>query len=401
MSENISIVQNKCYGCGLCKNICSFDAIKFVEDKEGFLYPKIDEDKCKNCGKCLLLCPANKKNIFDNNEDDYKIKSYMVISKDKVIYDNSASGGFATILSKYVIEKLNGVVYGCTMDDNANVKHIRIERTEELIKLQDSKYVQSNIINSYQELKRDLENRKVLFVGTPCQIESIKIFLNNRYKDNLITCDLVCHGVPSPGMFKKYYNYLSQKYGNIKKYRFRNKSSYDKCGYRGKVELEEENRYFFANEDVFYNDFLKENNFRMSCYHCKYKEEKRVGDFTLGDVNSWELYYDFYPEMSSSLVVLNTQKANDIFHELHNEIIYREISFEKEKKINKALGRQSVCPKERNNIYSKYDNLLESENKLKRDISYKMKFKNIIKVIIPFKYRIFLKKCMNRRKNNE
>ena len=193
LKNNISCVKEKCFGCGLCKNKCPYNAIEFIENSEGFLYPQIIKEKCKNCGICYNVCPAI--NSIDNH-NEFKEECYMTISKDKVIYKNSASGGFATCLSEYVITNLQGVVYGCNLDDNGNVKHIRVDNNKDLVKLQDSKYVQSNILDIFKKVKEDASNKKVLFIGTPCQVEAIEKYLNRKELDNLITCDLVCHGVP-------------------------------------------------------------------------------------------------------------------------------------------------------------------------------------------------------------
>ncbi len=399
LKNNISCVKEKCFGCGLCKNKCPYNAIEFIENSEGFLYPQIIKEKCKNCGICYNVCPAI--NSIDNH-NEFKEECYMTISKDKVIYKNSASGGFATCLSEYVITNLQGVVYGCNLDDNGNVKHIRVDNNKDLVKLQDSKYVQSNILDIFKKVKEDASNKKVLFIGTPCQVEAIEKYLNRKELDNLITCDLVCHGVPSPKLFKNYLNYLSKKYNRkVKDYRFRNKTTFDKCGFRGKLKIAQKDKYFFAEEDIYYRDFLEEKNYRLSCYNCKYKVNKRVGDFTIGDVNSWENYYDFYPELASSLVIVNNSKAKNLFDELEQKLFVKEISLEKEKKINKALSRQTELPEERKQIYQKYKNLKQYEDEITIDIDKKMQIKNIMKIVIPFKVRIFVKKILKRMNKNE
>lgn len=399
LKNNISCVKEKCFGCGLCKNKCPYNAIEFIENSEGFLYPQIIKEKCKNCGICYNVCPAI--NSIDNH-NEFKEECYMTISKDKVIYKNSASGGFATCLSEYVITNLQGVVYGCNLDDNGNVKHIRVDNNKDLVKLQDSKYVQSNILDIFKKVKEDASNKKVLFIGTPCQVEAIEKYLNRKELDNLITCDLVCHGVPSPKLFKNYLNYLSKKYNRkVTDYRFRNKTTFDKCGFRGKLKIAQKDKYFFAEEDIYYRDFLEEKNYRLSCYNCKYKVNKRVGDFTIGDVNSWKNYYDFYPELASSLVIVNNSKAKNLFDELEQKLFVKEISLEKEKKINKALSRQTELPEERKQIYQKYKNLKQYEDEITIDIDKKMQIKNIMKIVIPFKVRIFVKKILKRMNKNE
>lgn len=388
MNNNISCIGDKCCGCGLCSIKCPFGAIEMKYDNEGFIYPYINKNKCKNCGICLKNCIIKKKNELDNN---YKNKCMMVISKDKYIYNNSASGGFATVLSKCIIDNYHGIVYGCSLNNNGEVKHIRIDNSNDLYKLQDSKYVQSNILNVFKLINEDIVENVVLFVGTPCQVNAIKNSVPKKYINNLVTCDLICHGVPSPLFFKKHFNLLKKKYkSNNIEYRFRNKTSFDKCGFRGRLKINNKVKYFFIEDDKYYNDFINEKNYRKSCYQCCYKETNRLGDFTIGDVNSWELYYDFYPELDPSLVIINSSNAEKIFGELSDLIMFKEISLDKEKELNKALSYQTPYPKNRDNIYFEYENnkLLDSRCHIKAS----SKIKRFLKIIIPFKVRIKLKK---------
>lgn len=400
MDKSIINVKDSCYGCGICVKKCPFGAISLEENEEGFLYPKISEELCKNCGKCTNECTTAKKENVDNL---YKVKAYMAIAKDKDVYDRSASGGFATVISKYVIQNMNGIVYGCNLDEDGNVKHIRIDKIEDLKKIQDSKYVQSQIVGILDELNKDVKDKKVLFIGTPCQVDAVKKIVDKKYAYNLITCDLVCHGVPSPKLFKNYFKFLSEKYNKkVKEYRFRNKSTFDKCGFRGKVIFDnKKGKYIFSDYDLYYKDFLQEKNFRKSCYQCKYKEEKRVGDFSLGDVNTWEEYYDFYPDLSSSLVIVNNKLASKLLENLRDFIDIREIDFEKEKNLNKALSRQTPYPKDRDIIYERYKDLYQYDKEINKKISLRQKIKNQFKKYIPFKFRIAIKKFLKGRLKNK
>ena len=400
MDNNITCVKKSCFGCGLCFNKCPYEAIKLNEDIEGFLYPEVLSNKCKECGVCKSICPAINKTEID--EENYRKKCYMGLSKDNQIYMNSASGGFATILSKYIIESENGIVYGCNLDETGKVRHIRVNKLEDLNKLQDSKYVQSQIFEIFNSLKEDLKYSKVLFIGTPCQVDAIKKSLNKNEINNLYTIDLICHGVPSPGFFRKYIQFLSSKYREkIKKYRFRNKVNFDKCGFISRIDTENRKRMVFTDNDIYYRDFIEGKNYRLSCYECQYKNEIRVGDFTIGDVASWENYYDFYPEKTSSLIIINNSKADTIFNSMKNNILYREISFEEEKKLNIALSQKNRIPEEREKIYEKYNELEFYENEVLKEVKFKLKIKNILKRIIPFKIRIKVKKLIRKMKKNE
>lgn len=396
MDRSILDVKNKCCGCGLCIKECPFNAISMQENEEGFLYPVINENLCKNCGKCSLVCIAKKEYKKEENKNQ---KAYMVINKNLKEYKNSASGGFATVLSRYVINELSGIVYGATMDKEYNVKHILVDNVENLYLLQGSKYVQSNLEEVFSTIKESLKRKIVLFIGTPCQVDSMKRYTNNN--ENLITCDLVCHGVPSPGVFKKYLNYLSKKYKDkIVDFRFRNKCNFDKCGYVEKIFFESgKTKKIIAEYDPFYNDFIRESNYRYSCYSCQYKNRYRVGDFTIGDVNSWENYYDFFPEMSTSLVITNNKKAEEIIENLKPCIYSKNISVSEEVKLNSALNKQIKLKETRENIYKKYENFNNYEKETLRNISKKEKIKIIVKRVIPFFVRIKLKKIKKREKH--
>ena len=355
LDKSIINIKDSCYGCGVCVKKCPFGAISLEENEEGFLYPKISEELCKNCGRCANECISARR----DKKDD--------------------------------------------LDENGNVKHIRIDKVEELRQIQDSKYVQSQIVGILDELDKDVKDKKVLFIGTPCQVDAVKKMVDKKYRNNLITCDLVCHGVPSPKLFKNYFGFLSKKYNKkVKEYRFRNKSSFDKCGFRGKVVFDNnKSKYIFSDYDLYYKDFLLEKNFRKSCYQCKYKGEERVGDFSLGDVNTWEEYYDFYPGLSSSLVIVNNKFASNLLEKLKGFINIREIDFEKEKILNKALSKQTPYPKERDVIYERYKNLYQYDKEMNKKVSLKQKTKNQLKKYIPFKFRITIKKFLEGRLKNK
>ena len=387
-----------CSGCTACYAVCPQSAIEMKLDEEGFKYPRVDKNRCVECGLCNSVCPIlNKRKIGEETTS-----GYIVQNKNDSIRLKSTSGAAINAIAEYVIS-CGGVVFGCEFSDDRVCRHTMATDISDLGKFQGSKYVQSELGDCFKSIKEQLDaDKKVLFIGTPCQVEAIEKYLNRKELDNLITCDLVCHGVPSPKLFKNYLNYLSKKYNRkVTDYRFRNKTTFDKCGFRGKLKIAQKDKYFFAEEDIYYRDFLEEKNYRLSCYNCKYKVNKRVGDFTIGDVNSWENYYDFYPELASSLVIVNNSKAKNLFDELEQKLFVKEISLEKEKKINKALSRQTELPEERKQIYQKYKNLKQYEDEITIDIDKKMQIKNIMKIVIPFKVRIFVKKILKRMNKNE
>ena len=186
-----------CTGCRACEQICPVKCITMKEDKEGFIFPYVDEEKCINCGLCKKKCPQIN---YKLEKRDSKV--YAVKTKEKSISQNSTSAGIAYILGKYIIQN-NGCVFGCTYNDVLEPIQIMVENEKDLEKLRGSKYVFSNTMHTYTQVKDVLEQqKKVLYVGTPCQIAGLKSFLGRDYEE-LLLVDIVCHGVPSAKIFKK------------------------------------------------------------------------------------------------------------------------------------------------------------------------------------------------------
>lgn len=303
-----------CCGCKACANACPQNAISFKADEYGFFYPVIDEPKCIGCNKCVKTCEFQKKEINGNEP----LKSVAARHNEAKVYCNSTSGGVFTALAQYVLEK-KGIVFGCVIGDDMVPKHVAAETLEQIAGMRGSKYVQSDTDLVYREVLDNLKaGRWVLFTGTPCQVAALYSFLGNIDTTQLLTVDILCHGVPSPGVFAKYIDFLTRKYGRkITNFQFRNKRfewerpvinvSFDK----GK------DKWWFTTEDVYYENFNKGNFHRPGCFHCKYACLKRYGDVTIGDF--WG-YQKANLKMSSkegiSCCLLNTKKTLEIFKEL-------------------------------------------------------------------------------------
>lgn len=338
-----------CTGCGACYNICPKEAINMQENEEGFLYPKIDEKKCVNCNLCEKTCPVSRKENLSN----IKSEVYAAINKDGNILMKSSSGGLFSVLAEETINK-GGYVYGSIFDEQLNVIHTCVNSKKKLEKLRGSKYVQSNVGDTFKTVKKQLESgQKVLYSGTPCQIAGLKAYLNKEY-ENLITVDLICHGVPSQKFFNKYIKHIS-KGKEIKAFKFRNKDKND-CNIMilsyqiGKKKKEIRNPQL----DPYYNAFLSQKNYRESCYQCKYANLNRVGDFTLGDFWGVEKYHKkFNNDYGVSVILINTKKAKYFFEEnIKNRIIYEKTNIEYVKVKNQNLNAPSQRPQERDNIYT-------------------------------------------------
>ncbi|WWU64276.1 Coenzyme F420 hydrogenase/dehydrogenase, beta subunit C-terminal domain [Clostridium baratii] len=315
MIEIIDKVQ--CSGCYACANICPKDCLKMVLDEEGFWYPKIEENKCINCNLCKKVCPIIK---YDNKDkfigSNLKKEVYAAQNLNEEVRKNSSSGGIFSLLAESVIEK-DGIVIGAVFNENLEVVHKIIQDKKEIEKLRGSKYVQSKIGNVYREIKNQLEkNKLVFFTGTPCQISGLKSYLNKEY-NNLITQDIVCHGVPSPIVWGKYKKYISNKNKkSIKDIFFRSKNE----GWR-RYSLKfvfEGNKSVTKNieEDLYLISFQNDINLRPSCYDCKFKGERRESDITLADfwgIENTNINLD--DDKGTSLVIINTEKGKNLFYD--------------------------------------------------------------------------------------
>lgn len=308
--------ENDCTGCGACYSICPTGAIKMKENNEGFLLPSIDYTKCTDCGLCKNVCLLNTNNIIQS-----KKISYAAINNNEKMRKKSSSGGMFTLLAEEIINR-NGAVFGVAYDKNNVVKHTFVEKLEDIEKLMGSKYVQSDLSNSYKKVKEFLEkNKEVLFSGTPCQILGLKNYLGKNY-NNLYCVDVVCHGVPSPKVFRKYILGLEEKHkSKIVNIDFRNKD-------HGWVDFY--NCYTFSNkkklkttktDNLFMNAFLKNLSLRKSCYNCQSNNFRSKSDITLGDY--WgieEIHPEIFDDKGCSLIIVNTQKGLDILSKIESKL---------------------------------------------------------------------------------
>jgi len=307
---------NSCCGCGACAVACPTNAITMVSNKKGFTYPNIDKEKCNNCGLCKRICGFNKNAISKDFPNLYAVKH-----KDTVVRKNSTSGGGFTLLSDYVLDKC-GVIYGAVYDKDFNVVHQRAETKQERDLMRGSKYVQSDMLKIFTSIENDLKaNRLVLFTGTPCQVSCIKAYLKKDY-DNLITVDLLCHGVPSPKLWKEFLQILSKKAkSKIVEVNFRDKST---SYFRPKITIRFANGKKIYGADSFYKIFITNKILRDSCHNCQFRSFERCSDFTLADFSGLEKFdSEFADSIGTSLMFVSTPKAKEIFENLKQNANYK------------------------------------------------------------------------------
>ena len=314
--------KEHCTGCWACVNSCMKNAITMREGQLGHLYPHIDIDICIDCRLCHKICPANK--VLDAT---FPSTAFAGWSKNLDEYKTSTSGGAAAAFSKYLIRQ-GGVVYGCACLDNVNICHVRVDKESDLHLFKGSKYVQSNVGENFRLAKEDLQaGRKVLFIGTPCQIAGLKSYLRKDYA-NLYLVDLICHGVPSL-VYLKQHVFKMTKSKEISQVKFRDGDGMyllllllrDKVLYRRSLW---EERY----KDTYFNTFIDGFTYRNSCYQCKFAKPERVSDITIGDF--WGLKDDLplaHPNGCSCLLPI-TPKGVELINAIKSDfhLFEREIS---------------------------------------------------------------------------
>lgn len=325
-----------CCGCAACANACPKGAISMQPDEEGFLYPQVDPAACVNCGLCEKVCPVLHSPVLKDAPSAYAAKI-----NDTDILAKSSSGGMFSALALPIL-KQGGVVFGAGFDKDWNVCHQYAETEQDLDKLRRSKYVQSNIGTTFRQAKQFLDmGRPVLFTGTPCQIAGLKNYLGKEY-ENLFTADIICHGVPSPAVWRKFVQ-ESFPHSTIQAIDFRDKTFAWNASYLSVTAhgvkfpalpgyLRLVKKLFFARQGrlfrslyhlVFYISNLYE---RPSCHECHFKGANRSADFTLGDL--WgvqQICADFYDKRGVSVLFVNTRKGERVFGEIKNSLVYQTV----------------------------------------------------------------------------
>ena len=305
----------QCCGCGACADVCPKGAITMAR-REGFDYPQVDESLCVDCGLCKKVCTFRWEKITESN----CIVAYACKNTDEVRMQSS-SGGIFTALSDRVLER-GGVVYGACFDSAMVLRHARAATPRERDAMRGSKYIQSSLTGIYRQVKEALkEGLPVLFTGTPCQVSALKSFLG-KPQENLLTVDVICHGVPSPEIWEQFVAYINRKYnGQMTDYAFRNKAvSWRR--YSPKVRfangrLVGENDHTGAYIELFRYDVCM----RPACTGCRYASLHREGDITIGDF--WGIE-NVLPQLDDgkgvSSVMVNSEKGEQALLAVEGEL---------------------------------------------------------------------------------
>lgn len=402
--------KENCCGCGACAQCCPQQCIIMKEDEEGFLYPEIDKDKCIDCGLCVQVCP-----FIHQYEERIPIKSFAAKHPNDEIRLKSSSGGVFHALVKVIIDR-KGVVFGAAFNERWDVAHTYFETLQECEKFMGSKYSQSIIGDSFLQVERFLQDgRWVLFSGTPCQIAGLKSYLGKEY-DTLLTVDLLCHGVPSPGMYRWYIKERLEKVAQegdknsvssssirsipqrnaldadggvrIESITFRNKrKGWKKFGFAltlAKATADGKSNTvslsYTLEEDPFLKGFLNDLYLRPSCHHCKARNFKSGSDITLGDF--WgigKVLKEYDDDKGVSAVMINTTKGEDFFESINLET--NVVDFQAIRKYNPVIWKSPRVPAKREMMFNGNDGFIARVNRLTKP-SVIRRLKRIARIIL-------------------
>ncbi len=376
-----------------------------VYDRDGFLYPEINEEKCSKCAACLKSCPQNE--CWKGQNCKNHSMSYLAIAKNRHLEKKSASGGIFASAALWFLQNFeNSYVCGAAFD-NGRVCHILISKPEEICRLQGSKYVQSELRDIFIQIQILLESgRYILFSGTPCQCSALKKYMEKKDTRRLLIMDIICHGVPNMEHLQKdLEGYLP--INKITDINFREKQRHCRSGSAFALRITQSigtEKVILADRDPFFNLFMQGKNFRTSCYHCLYACLDRTGDITMGDCDSHKYYPDFHPYESVSAVMIHSEKGKQLWENMKGHFDYAVLNLEREAAVNKQLSHPFPLPEDREKIMSDFRVLPIKELRKRyaraRDLSYYtvMAMRVVLPERVIKRLTAFLKCFLNRGK---
>lgn len=345
----IKLADHKdCTGCSACANACHHHAISMTTDGEGFLMPEINADLCVECKLCEKSCPITNPLVNQNTDTP---KAYAVWNEvDRKV--SSSGGAFSSFARRTIAQ--GGVVFGAAFDSDLHCHHIKVTDVDGLDALRGSKYVQSNIGNSFAEIRNLLRDGvQVLFCGTPCQVAGLKAFLRNDY-ENLLTLDLACHGVPSDALFQAYRAKISTRFaGRIDGFEFRRRDGWGKAP---SISVDGKFQPIYGVDSLYMNAFDKNAIFRQSCYHCPFAKVPRIGDCTLADfwgIGRYGKPFRHDVMKGVSLVLVNNPKGQQAIGEWESTFVEERLLDEALRE-NHNLSGPSVEPPHRAEIIAAF-----------------------------------------------
>ena len=337
--------KSQCCGCSSCVDACPKKAISLKMDNMGFYYPQIDKSACVSCGLCTNVCAFR---TYKSEKTSYAQKALAVKHIDKHVHESSSSGGIFSALSDGIINN-DGVIYGAAFVSKNKIAHIRCESMLERDRTKGSKYAQSDMQGIYNSIKKDLKDGKtVLFSGTPCQAAAVAKRFED-YRDHLFLVDIICHGIPSPGIFEKHISFCEKQKGKlVEQYLFRTPCQPGDSNTQVQAILFEDGEIDRTSKYVriYFDLFLENKILRESCFDCPYACSDRESDITIGDFWGIEkIAPDFADKNGVSAVLINTQRGEDLFNKISANLDYIACTFDDIAKRNPNLMRPSARPR--------------------------------------------------------
>ena len=375
------VPENICTGCGSCVSVCPVDALSMQKNATGCEIAVEQSEKCIYCEKCVSLCPQCEETQFREPQS-----CYALWQKSDEGREEYSSGGAASLLAYTFIDNMKGCVCGVTWGEQNKALHIVVDTLDELKKLCGSKYVQSSMENVWQEIQMRLENNnKVLFIGTPCQVDAV---LRRFKSEHLYTIDLICHGTRPESYLTSYLKKIHHRH-EIREIKFRGKDDFCFTVYdtHGKITYKK-----YQTNDLYFLAFLRGITYRENCYTCKYARKERVSDVTVGDF--WGLQRETLKHNYDgriSLVIVNSQKGREMLSLLKSFAIIEERSLEEAIVGNKQLSSPMAITKEREE-FLKYYKKFGFRGALRHMKIYKEVYKN--------RKRTWILKCKTTLKGN-
>ena len=343
--------KQMCCGCSACEQVCPISCIEMEYDEEGFAYPKVNEETCISCNKCKEVCPF----LVKREKRLPKQVLGMTNLDDEILMDSSSGGVFGGI-ANHVIGQ-GGLVFGASYDNEHTVKHIGVEDKSNLVRLRHSKYVQSDINNNFVKAEAALKSGKyVLFTGTPCQVSGLRNYLYKDY-ERLYLADIICHGVPSPKVWKKHLDEFRDDFSSsLKKVVFRDKENGWRSDTKYYFDDTKENVLVDENKDIYFIGFMKDIFLRPSCYNCQVRYFTSGSNITIGDF--WgvqKTHTQQYNPKGVSCVMINDEKGERLIKKVINYFSTFESNIENVHKGNPNLFTSQSEPKIRIEFFKRFN----------------------------------------------
>ena len=374
--------KSQCTGCTACESICGKKAITMQFDEFGHSYPHVNKEICVECGLCETVCPMLHKDEIGRK--DGNVYTYAAYNKDLKVRKESTSGGIFTLLAEEILLN-NGVVFAARFDEEFHVIHDHFDTIENIGKYRGSKYVQSSLNGIFKSVKEFLKVRKVLFVGTPCQVEGLKRYLR-KDNPNLVTCDFICMCISSPRMWD---DYLKEYHTDVKleSITFKDKrTSWHKWNML--IKDEEGEHLMKGNYNPFFYTYLNQYSSRPSCFKCPFRRTHRNSDFTIADC--WgidKVNPDFDDDKGCTTLIVQSLKGKRIFEQIKCKMNYIDYKIEDVRTYNPYIEKQLPCPVDYNLFNSIYikSGFSNAYSAVKRQSSW-----NLMRIKMLFK-KIFCK----------